>query len=179
MTCIIGLSENGQVYMGADSCASNGWEARITKLPKMFRVGKFLIGFTGSIRMGQILQYHLDIPPQGEEPDEEYLVRIFVETVREALKEYGYAKIENNQEKGGSFLIGYKGKLFCFDSDFQINSFKEDIDAVGSGREYALGAMMALKDLKPEDRIKRSLEIASEFSIYVRKPFFIFNGSIR
>jgi ATP-dependent protease HslVU (ClpYQ) peptidase subunit len=173
MTCIIGLRENGQVYMGADSCASNGWEGRVTTFPKMFRIGKFLIGSTGSVRMGQILQYHLEIPAQDSETDHEYLVRVFVEAVRSALKGYGYAKIENNQEAGGSFLVGYRSNLYRFDGDFQINAFSDKMDAVGAGREYALGAMLALAELEPEERIKRSLEIASHFSSHVEKPFFV------
>ena len=173
MTCIIGLCHKGDVYIGADSCASNGWEARVTQLPKVFQIGEFLIGYTGSVRMGQILQYHLEVPPQEGQQDHEYLVRQFVETVRTALKEFGYAKIENNVEHAGNFLLGYRGQLYSFERDLQLNAYQDQFDAVGAGREYALGAMLAYANLAPEERIEKSLEIAAHFSSYVEPPFFV------
>lgn len=59
MTCIIGLENKGKVYMGADSASSNGYSINVSGNPKLFRSGPFLIGFTSSWRMGQLLQHQL------------------------------------------------------------------------------------------------------------------------
>ena len=61
MTCVIGLEHKGEVYIGADSAATSGWAVSATRLPKVFLVNEFLIGYAGSFRMGQLLQHKLQI----------------------------------------------------------------------------------------------------------------------
>ena len=174
MTCIIGIAHEGKVYIGGDSMASNGWNRHSTALRKVFRVGEFLIGYTTSFRMGQILQYHLSVPHQQDGiSDERYMVVDFVEAVRTCLKEKGYAKVSNNQEEGGSFLVGYKGVLYQVDSDFQVNHYLNGMAACGSGESYALGALLALENLSPKKRILKSLEISAQLAATVCEPFYV------
>lgn len=173
MTCILGLCEDGKVYIGADSASVAGLEVRETKLPKVFQVGRFIIGYTDSFRMGQILRHHLEVRPQGEESDMEYMVRAFAETVRKALKEHGYAHVEHNEEKGGTFLVGYKGHLYSMESDFQVNEMADGMDACGCGRYYALGALRAVTEGTPSERLSLAMKVASYFSGGVRPPFKI------
>lgn len=52
MTCIVGIVDNGKVYMGADSLGVGGLSKRVRKDPKLFRVGEFVFGYTSSFRMG-------------------------------------------------------------------------------------------------------------------------------
>ncbi len=174
MTCIIGVAHAGCVYIGADSASVGGGEIRVTRLPKVFRTGKFLIGYTGSFRMGQLLQHHLSVVPQGDEPDDEYMVCTFIEAVRTCLRQYGYTQVKDNQEEiGGRFLVGYRGKLYFIDGDFQVNEHDEGLDSIGCGAEYALGAMKALRDLPPRERIEKALEISAHFSSGVIGPFHV------
>lgn len=173
MTCIIGLVDKGKVYMGTDSMSAAGWDVRVTKLPKVFKRDDFLIGYTTSFRMGQLLQHRLVIPVCDEESRMDYMVCSFVESVRSCLKDNGYTKIEHNTEEGGQFLVGYGDRLFVIDSDFQVNEYAEGYDAIGCGSSYALGAMRALDDLRPKRRILDSLEIAAHFSSGVQQPFYV------
>jgi ATP-dependent protease HslVU (ClpYQ) peptidase subunit len=174
MTCIVGIAANKKVYIGGDSIASNGYSKGITALPKVFRVGAFLIGYTDSFRMGQILQYHLDIrQQQNEEDDLRYLVVGFIEAVRKSLKEFGYTTVNNNNEHGGTFLVGYRGRLYEVNGDFQINPDVNQFAAIGAGCQYALGALKASEHLKPRKRIEKALTVASELSAYVIPPFLI------
>ena len=58
MTCIVGCIHNGKVFLAGDQLGSNGYyKENHEKLTKVFKVGEFLIGYTTSFRMGQILQY--------------------------------------------------------------------------------------------------------------------------
>jgi len=173
MTCIIGLVSDGKVYMGGDSAGARGWTVRPMQNPKVFEVGPFIIGGEGSNRMYDVLQYHLKVQPQDGESDHEYMICQFAEAVRATLKEHGVAKIENNVEKGGIFLVGYRGHLYWADSDFQISEDIDGYDACGCGQEFALGAMMALEELPPKKRIRRALEIAAHFSGGVMEPFTV------
>ncbi len=104
MTCIVGIEFDGKVFMGCDSASVNGWyNMSIETGPKVFHRGEFLIGFTSSWRMGQLLQYHLSVREQGKkETNHAYMILAFAETVRTLMKGHGYAKVENNKEEGGS-----------------------------------------------------------------------------
>lgn len=173
MTCIIALEHKGKVYMGGDSAAVAGWDIQLSADPKVFQVGEFLIGYTSSFRMGQLLQYNLEIPENADGNDMRYLVSKFIPAVRECLKEGGYAKIDNNQEEGGFFLIGYHGKAYKVCQDFQITRMTDGYIAVGAGENFALGALAAMKIEDPEDAIFRALKVAEMFSGAVRAPFHV------
>lgn len=174
MTCIVGISEKGKVYIGADSIASNGYTKEITSSPKVFKVGAFIIGYADSFRMGQIIQHHLDVrQQQSGEDDLRYMVVAFIEAVRKCLKDFGYTTINNNNESGGSFLVGYRSMLYEVYSDFQVNSDIRHFAAMGAGRDFALGALKATEHLKPRKRIEMALTVAGELSALVAPPFFI------
>jgi ATP-dependent protease HslVU (ClpYQ) peptidase subunit len=174
MTCVIGLVAGRRVYIGVDSSSVQGWTRRTSNLRKVFRKGPLLIGYTTSFRMGQLLEHQLQVPEQPpEQSDEAYLVTTFVEHVRVLLKDRGFSKIESNAETGGQFLVGYHGRLYSIQTDFQVGEMSEGLDAVGSGAEYALGAMAALSRQPPVRRIQRALQIAAHFNMGVCPPFLV------
>jgi ATP-dependent protease HslVU (ClpYQ) peptidase subunit len=177
MTCIVGLVSGSTVYVGADSASVMGWTSRVTRLPKVFQKGPFLIGYTSSFRMGQLLQHSLSVPPQGkgraDRDDMKYMVTVFAEHVRTLLKDKGVAKVESNAESGGQFLVGYRGHLYSVMSDFQVNEMADGYDAVGAGAEYALGALRALRGVAPTTRVRRALEVSAHFNMAVSAPFFV------
>lgn len=177
MTCIVGMVYNGYTYVGADSSSVNSGElvVRETKVPKVFRRGPFVIGYTTSFRMGQLLEHWLDIPDRSEDQSsQEYMVVKFVEEVRQLFKSKGFSEVKNNNESGGSFLVGYGDHLYAIHSDFQVSEMAEGFDSVGCGKRFALGAMKALSTCSdPVERITKSLEIASHFSAGVCPPFHI------
>ena len=174
MTCVVGLVHKGRVYLGVDSAAVQGWTRRTSRVSKVFRRGPFLIGYTTSFRMGQLLEHHLNVAPQTEkQTDMSYMVTHFIEVVRVLLKEKGFTKIESNTEKGGQFLVGYRQQLYTVESDFQVGHLAEQYDAIGSGADFALGAMRALEKSPPMVRVRRSLEIAAHYNMGVCPPFTI------
>ena len=171
MTCIVGIEHEGKVYMGGDSAAVAGWDMRIETGPKVFHLGEFLIGYTSSFRMGQLLQYHLSVKPQEKESNRAYMILVFAEAVRELLKSHGYARIENNEEEGGIFLVGYRGELYKVDCNFAVLRSADGFDAVGCGASYARGALKALDWEYPQQALETALEVAAHFSAGVRGPF--------
>lgn len=175
MTCIIGLRTKEGIFIGGDSAAAEGWNIYATALKKVFlyRSSRFLIGYTSSFRMGQLLQYKLKMAAQGEQGDLEYMVTVFVDAVRQCFKEGGFAKVENSQEEGGEFLVGYKDNLYVIYSDFQVNVSRDDYFAVGCGAHYAKGSMWATQQQEPEARIINALEAASHFSNGVCPPYYV------
>src|ERR1035437_565586 len=127
--------------MGGDSAALDSYHClTIRKDPKVFQNGPFLIGFTSSYRMGQILM-DTTFPDPGNMDEFEYMRTQFVDVARAELKDAGYVKVDNNREESGEFLVGFHGRIFDVQSDFQIGESSDPFLAVGQGSQEALGAL--------------------------------------
>lgn len=174
MTCIVGLVHAGTVIIGGDSAGVEGWNVTVRHDPKVFRNGPYLIGYTSSFRMGQLLRFRLGVETQHEDVDDfEFMATVFVDAVRSCFREYGMLKMESNVESGGTFLVGYKGAIYTVYDDFQIGVSAHGFDSVGCGSSYALGSLASTKKLSPRDRVQKALAVAEQFSIGVRGPFLI------
>jgi len=174
MTCVVGLVAEGRVFMGADSVSGNtgSWHVETARFPKLFIRDALLIGYTSSWRMGQLLRWRLSVPPHPEGMDaHEWMATDFIDAVRECLKTGGFATKDKEVETGGTFLVGYAGRLFEIQSDYQVQEPDDSRASVGCGYDYALGAMHATPSLEPGSRLRAALEAAAYYSAYVRGPF--------
>lgn len=174
MTCIVGLVEDGKVYIGGDSAGTAGWSLTIRKDAKVFRNGDFLIGGTSSFRMLQLLRYAFLPPAYDESTDlERYMATKFVDAVRETFKAGGFAQKTSDQESGGHFLVGFRGRLFHIESDYQAGEAVCGYDAAGCGADIALGALFATPSMRPKKRLELALQAAEQHNAGVRGPFCI------
>ena len=187
MTCIIGYidNDNKKVYMGADSCASNGFKKETRKDRKIFKPENnknFLISFTTSFRMGQLLMYSNIFPTEDEiqknnmKIDHKYITTILIPRIQNLFKEGGFG----TDDEGGIFLIAYKNKLFKIESDFQVSEFLSEFVCGGSGEYHANGCLYGLQynsDISITNKIHKALQCASEYCLGVEKPFYIMNTS--
>ena len=172
MTIVAGIVERGSVYMMADSIGIGGYDFTIRRDEKMFTVGPFLIGICGSFRMRDLLRYSLNAPePPESMPDDEYIRTGFINAVRDCLKQGGYAHVENNVEEGGNFLVGYRGRLYEVEDDFQVGESLDGIAAIGCGWSYAKGALHATPKLPPRKRLTVALQASERFCAGVRGPY--------
>lgn len=181
MTCIIGLKHKGKVYIGGDSAGVAGLSVDIRSDTKVFKRGLFIMGFTSSFRMGQLLMCALQVPKQKKsQKDYDFMVTTFIDAVRKCLKDGGFATTQNEQEIGGSFIVGYKNKLYYVDGDYQVGVPSMQYTAIGCGSDLALGAMHVLSTVsnkKPGSMIRSALEAAVEFNGGVRPPFTIIDNA--
>lgn len=177
MTCIVGIvdKKNKCVYIGGDSAGVAGYSISIRTDKKVFKKDEFVFGFTSSFRMGQILRYNLSLPKYHPDTDIfEYMVKDVVEAIRGCFDNYGYKKIESNVDSGGTFLVGFKDRLFQIDSDFQVGENVNGYNAVGCGDDIALGSLYTTKiDDDVTTRITKSLEAAAYHSAGVSLPIEI------
>lgn len=176
MTCIVGLVDQGKVYIGGDSASvGSGYSLTVRNDRKVFRNGDFVMGFTSSWRMGQLLAFAL-CPPRPRDGDDlmGFMVRDFIGAVRQTLKDGGLAKITNGEETAGQFLVGYRGRLFNIDVDFQVGEQAAPFDACGCGHDVAKGSLFSTKAVPdPRERITQALAAAEAMSAGVRGPFHI------
>lgn len=158
MTCLAALIHDGKVYIGADSAASTDSAIEVRANRKVFRNGSYIIGFTGSFRVGQLLQYE-DLPPvEGDTMS--HIVRKVVPAIQK------HAGKDTDE-----ILIGHAGRLFKVSSDYSVAEYT-NYAAAGGGEPYALGRLHG--SLGPPDvRIIAALEAAQEHCPAVRAPFHI------
>jgi ATP-dependent protease HslVU (ClpYQ) peptidase subunit len=186
VTCIVAIEHHGDIYVGGDSAAIDDVtsEIRTRSDEKVFIKSCFelhsqrmIIGFAGSFRIGQLLRYSLEIPEHKKQhSDMEYLVVDFIDSIRSMQKDKGsLIKVDEVEEHDSELIVGYKGKIYIIESDFQVGRLVENYAACGIGAQTALGALYATKNIKmqPEERIKLALSASAEYTSGVREPFTI------
>ena len=184
MTCIVGLvDDTGVVYIGGDSFAGNigTGEYDSVGIPKVFskksNLGDILLGVSGSFRPMEILRhFNTPVHPATMSSDE-YLNSLFVNAVRESLKDGGYMTIEDSVEDGVDCLIGYDGLLWKMQRDNSIRMVSP-FKCIGSGETSAKGALHALDyHLPPKDKVLRALQVAENCNAFVKAPFTVISGA--
>lgn len=170
MSCVVGIKHEGGVYMASDGFATtNDGEIRPIVADKIIRNKNYIIGYTGSVRTGQILEPRFGFDP----PDK-------IEDLIEALREYLYARgcvaiaEEGIQMQTCNFLIGYQSQLYEILMDFQLNKTVGNFTAIGSGASYAFGALHVLNKMKkmnPLDKLEHALDAATRFHNCCGPPY--------
>lgn len=176
MTCIVGLVRKEKVYMGADSCGSNGHNYAIYERPKVFKIGdRFLIGCTGTFRMIDLLQYGFNPPKINEDFNRDRFMREeFIPSLRKYFKDHGLLCAENGVERfGGPFMVGFDAQLYIVQSDFSVLPVPEYGGSVGSGAEAAAAVLFFCRTAKmtPEEKLNAALEAAEGTICSVKGPF--------
>lgn len=176
MTCIVGVVDDGKVYIGGDSAGVAGYSIVTRVDSKVFKNGPYIMGFTSSFRMGDILKHDFKAPkPRVGMKLDKFMVKEFIPAIRKAFKEGGYSKNDNGKEQGGTFLVGIYGHLFHIGGDFQVGESLDGYDSVGCGEDLALGSLFstAASDMTAEERVTHALQAAEKFSAGVSGPFNI------
>ncbi len=180
-TCIVGIVENGIVWMGGDSAGVSRLDTLRRADVKVFlRDGKepMIMGYTSSFRMGQLLRFKLNIPERPRDKEiYEYMVTDFIDAVRKCFKDGGFGITKDEQRWGGTYLVGYAGRLFTIYADFQVAENILPYASCGCGEDYAMGVLYSTSGESykggASQRITRALSCAEEFSGGVKGPFVI------
>jgi ATP-dependent protease HslVU (ClpYQ) peptidase subunit len=180
MTCIAGAIKDGEVWIGGDAVSiSREACVRVGVKSKVFTLGEFLIGSSGTVRTGQIAQFLFDVPKVDGDLTA-YLVKSFAPALRAAMKENGgEIKVQSGaDEMDGRLLIGVRGRLFTIDSGYGVFESRANYAAVGCADQEALAAMFTVNSLLAGDAtgeqiVKHGLLAAAEFDSNIRPPFTI------
>ena len=175
MTCVVGYIDDCKqvAWLGAESSATDDETTYDYSGKKIFYVGDFLVGFSGSFRAGQIVRHEVQLPPITSQLElEKYLQTVFSKEIKKTLKKHFTPKKIDTF----NLLIAYEDKLFTLENDFTILPFAPYM-AIGTGTPYALGALKALMDYKisTRTRITKAIEAAIHHcpscrgAIYVEK----------
>lgn len=174
MTVIVGLETADKAYIGGDSAVSIDNRVEIYRTPKIHRVGAFIIGGCGYSRTSQLIRkLNVRAREVGESTDD-FLIDGFAYAVRQRLEsEKNLAQGGHYEAQHNSFLVIYESKLYTLYSDFAIIRTQRGYDAIGSGGEFALGALSQLidSDVSPIEKIRKAMLAAAMFTPSVAPPF--------
>lgn len=168
MTCIAAIIDSDGVgHIACDSVGADDSTKSVYLNRKIFTVSDMLIGWCGSYRMGQILQYRLSLPTATVDQDLDHWLHVdFVDAVRNVLKENGFLRVENNAEAGGTFLIVVAGRIFTMQGDLSLLESTDHFEACGSGEDYARATMNCLVNSGIEDPaviLTQAIEAATKY----------------
>jgi ATP-dependent protease HslVU (ClpYQ) peptidase subunit len=169
VTCIVGIVDDGVIYIGGDRGASDGSAIVSLATPKVYIRDEWIFGYAGSLGIGQIMQI-INIPILEEDDDPFIILRMdIVDAFKAMIDAQG---ITLNEDNDTDILIGCRGRLFEFSpSDWSVAEIKQT--AIGSGGNFALGSLHTSIDADPIDRIGIALGAAITYSPSCQGPIDI------
>jgi len=174
MTCIVGLVEQGVLYLGGDSISVSSYNKTLNRDSKVFVRNGLLFGTCGHIRLRNLLQYRLDIPLYTGNDPMTYLVNELLEAIRACFKDEGFAQEEKGRECfEGRILLGFERELYIIGGEYNIGRSANAYCAIGVGEEYAYGSLYTTEQmgLEPVERLRMALEAAAFHNTDVSAPF--------
>ena len=172
MTCIVGIAQEGSVYIGGDRGASDGSAIVSLATPKVYIRDEWIFGYAGSMGIGQIMQI-INIPILQEDDDPFLILRMDMVDAFKSMMDIQGTSI--NEDSDTDFLIGCRGRLFEFSpSDWSVAEINET--AIGSGGNFALGSLHTTSQYEaasPIYRIEQALNAAIAYSPTCQGPMDI------
>jgi ATP-dependent protease HslVU (ClpYQ) peptidase subunit len=171
MSTAVGLKCEDEVLIASDSILIDT-ETQVVSVEihnKVFRNGKYLIGFVGELRTAQLMMARYFSPPED--------IFEFPLSFIKVLKKHGSLIVADNQVKSCAcdFLIAWKNRLFEFDSDFSLTEIR-GYATIGTGGEYARASLCTTEemDIDVKDRMILALKVACSIVADSAPPFFMY-----
>ena len=170
MTTVIAIQHSDGVEMIADSqINSNGKPYFHSDMVKIVERNKYLIGVAGRVVALQAIQNSWN-PPALSSAYKGSTYNFVITKIVSSLKMFiDESKMFTDKEKEDgdlfSILIAIKGDVFEIDEDYSVARRSDGIYAIGSGADFALGALMA------GATSIRAMEIASSLDVNTSYPF--------
>jgi ATP-dependent protease HslVU (ClpYQ) peptidase subunit len=159
MTAIGALRDGEITVMAGDSGAFDDQSAIVSLNSKVWKVGDWLVGVSGSFRIMEIAQ--------TAEIGNPYQLR---DHLLVQCEKPGFPISAD-----WSILCAGKEGIFEIGSDFSVVKSSENYNGIGSGGPSVIAALCVLEvvDLSPKHRMELAMGAAAKHTAYVRKPFKI------
>jgi len=170
MTTIVAVQHEDKVVIGADSrvTSGNGRKASHSAMVKITARSPYIIAGAGECAPCDIAQ-HIWQPPVPKTSDYKDLYHFMISKVIPSLKlcfkENEYKWDTEDEETKFAFLVAIGGQVFEISDDMSVCLDGRGFYGIGSGSDYALGALASGAD------IKQALRIASDYDAYTAAPF--------
>jgi len=177
MSIVVAVRKDDVTAIAADTLTIFGDQQRTptsnARSRKVMRLGSAVIGATGWGVYDDILAHYLRDRPAPELTSSRSIFAFFLDLWKALHDNYPFV---NDQSTGkdspfgdldSTFLVGHDAGIHKVAGDLGVTAFMQ-YHAIGSGSEYALGAMQTLYDepLSAEHIARRAVAAACEFDVY-------------
>ena len=151
MTTIIGVQNADGCVMASDSrIAAEGKVYTHPNMVKAIQRGNYIIGGAGDYRALQVVLHGWQPPLvtlKAKENIYEFAINKVVPSLKTTLTNAGIDLTKSSSDDESKFelllIIGINGTLIEIDSEFAVGMNDTGLYAIGSGGDYALGALHA------------------------------------
>jgi len=148
MTTIIGIEYANRCVVLGDSRVVG--DSKIYSHPDMVKVvtnGNFIVGAAGDVRALQVI-LHAWKPPVAVAKDKDNLFQFMigkvVPSLKQLLTDHNLLDTKSSDKEFELYvLIAFNGNIFEIDSDFAVSRSESGYYGIGTGGDYALGALYA------------------------------------
>jgi hypothetical protein len=179
VTIVVGVVQDGVVYMGADCGMTQGDIVRPLRIPKVLRLGEegILVGYAGDFLVGNVLQTCLNIETRDRNVFDpfKYLCETFGHRLQIAIGQHSMLQEREGQRMmDAELLVGYEGQLWHVGCDFSVTQNLLRYDAIGNCKGIALGSLFTTpNDADPRAAIETALSACELFDGHIRQPFTV------
>ena len=166
MTCIVAVKDkkNNKVVLAGERGASDDSTIIQLATPKIFKVGKYLIGYAGSMS-GEKLKYAFKPTDfkAGANIDQ-HMNTVFLKELRDCYDIYSIPYMSNDADL--SLIVVADGQMYQHHaSDMSMTKPSEDYLAIGSGADYAYGSFWSTEKFSSvKTRAELAVSAAVKFS---------------
>lgn len=162
MTVIVGSLIGREYSIGGDSGAfeESGDLKYTSAVPKVFKIGNWLLGGAGSFRvLNALAKLQVGNP--------------------EAVRDILLKELAGDNSEWSILFISPAG-IFELSEDYGIIQHRENYCAIGSGAGVATGALAALHSYleSPKEIVRETLEVTARHSLYCEPPFKVLHSKI-
>lgn len=163
------------MVFGADSQITDGDKRIISpSIPKIVKLGKYLLGVAGEARPGDLLAFNWKPPLYDGSDAVKFMGRKIIPSIIAVFKANGY---EHTREGSSySFLLAFDGNIFEIGDDLSMSQSADGLYGIGSGSAYALGALaVQLPNLERQEwaseQMLQALEVSAKYDVNTSAPF--------
>lgn len=195
MTTIVAIQGDGYVVMGTDSRIStldgDGYVSRVhtmsSNISKICQISGMLIGVAGDVRAINLVSHALQVQPPSaslkNKKLDEYITNKFIPSLRGCFETNGYSPphreaSEHVAEQGSEMILAVNSVIYQIDNDYAWSNDATGLYSIGTGGQYALGALATMFPGKHRHTIASckkaclsALAIAAKFDPHTGYPY--------
>lgn len=197
MTTVVAIQGDGFAVMGTDSRLSTidtaGYVSRIhtmnSSVSKISQVNGLLMGIAGDVRAINLVAHSFQVPQvsaslRGKKLDD-YVTNKFIPALRFCFDANGYSSpqkesSEHMAEQGSEMLLAVNSVIYQIDNDYAWSNDASGLYAIGTGEQYAIGALAALLKTRvtavamAKKQCLNALAIAAKYDPHTGYPYQTF-----
>lgn len=162
MTCIVAVETPRRAYIGADAFVGSASYSDVRAGSKLFARNGWHVGVAGSSRLSNVLEHVFEWPAAPSSEDLAAVVRVASDIAKLVADDDMCFSNEGGQRSLSSeVMLAAAGRVYVLGVNLGAYRSRRGYAAIGSGDQYALGALYATKDMPPRARVLVALRASA------------------